>query len=100
MQFILNIWKTFNVTQRGFGIVISHSEVESPWLMSESDDYACVAKTFCIQHVQLYTQKDLFWNKQKNWALEHFTCGHGNSFSCLLLFALFNLTKHLIPFPV
>lgn len=62
---VLNIWKTFNVTQRGFGIVISHSEVESPWLMSESDDYACVAKTFCIQHVQLYTQKDLLWNRGK-----------------------------------
>lgn len=60
----------------------------------------CQSQIIWISLGLFYTQ---YTNDVKMYISEkatHFTSGHSNSFAVALLFALFGLTKHLIPFPV
>lgn len=82
-------------------------------LVTKSDQYVCVAvlvskfldKFLWINQSIIYafihkTPKTLKNTFQKKTILCVLLCGHGNNPSVALLFALFKLTKHLIPFPV
>lgn len=71
--------------------------------MTKADQYVYARmpeSNYLNQFRSFYTQ---YTNDVKMYIFEkatNFTSGHNNSFAVALLFALFGLTKHLIPFPV